>query len=131
MEKKVQTIMEQFKSVPALFKAMEEGVWGDIFSKFPQFGLNAEIQVNEEEDGTKEWLIPVPGFSKEEVGVAFSEGTLVVTANKGDGNDSSDQRVSLYIGDLNPDSMSAGLENGILHFKAKPFDTTMTTIRID
>ena len=81
-----------------------------------------------ETENSYELDIDLPGFKKDEIGVELKDGYLIISAAKGLDKDEQDRRGkyirqeryagacsrSFYVGELEPDQVSAKYEDGIL-----------------
>ena len=102
--------------------------WG---KKNPLYGKNAKNMMNtdiREHDNGYEVDIDLPGFKKDEINVELENGYLTVSAAKGLDKDEQDKKGkyirqeryagamsrSFYVGDVEPDQISAKYEHGVL-----------------
>ena len=125
--------------LPSIFgENLFDEFFNDNFGKFPVWdGSNAlygkhaknlmKTDVRETED-TYEVDIDLPGFKKDEIKVDLKDGYLTVSAAKGLDKDENDKKGryirqeryagacsrSFYVGDMEPEDVSAKYEDGIL-----------------
>ena len=102
--------------------------------KNPLYGKHAKnlmkTDVKETESGY-EVAVDLPGFKKDEVNVELNDGYLTISAAKGLDRDERDKKGryirqerysgacsrSFYVGDVKPDEIKAGYEDGILRLE--------------
>ena len=100
----------------------------------PLYGKNSKnlmkTDVKETESGY-EVAVDLPGFKKDEVNVELNDGYLTISAAKGLDRDERDKKGryirqerysgacsrSFYVGDVKPDEIKAGYEDGILRLE--------------
>ena len=103
-------------------------VWG---GRSPLYGKHAKNLMKtdvRETDGSYELDVDLPGFKKDELTVDLKDGYLTIAAAKGLDKDEQDKKGkyirqeryagamsrSFYVGDVEPDQVSAKYEDGIL-----------------
>ena len=103
-------------------------VWG---GRNPLYGKHAKNLMKtdvRETDGSYELDVDLPGFKKDEISVDLKDGYLTIQAAKGLDKDEQDKKGryirqeryagtmsrSFYVGDVEPDQVSAKYEDGIL-----------------
>ena len=103
-------------------------VWG---GRSPLYGKHAKNLMKtdvRETDGSYELDVDLPGFKKDELTVDLKDGYLTIAAAKGLDRDEQDKKGryirqeryagacsrSFYVGDVEPDQVSAKYEDGIL-----------------
>ena len=103
-------------------------VWG---GRNPLYGKHAKNLMKtdvRETENTYEVDIDLPGFKKDEIDVDLKDGYLTISASKGLDKDQEDQKGryirqeryagalsrSFYVGDVEPDQVSAKYEGGVL-----------------
>ena len=103
-------------------------VWG---GRSPLYGKHAKNLMKtdvRETDGSYELDVDLPGFKKDELSVDLKDGYLTIAAAKGLDRDEQDKKGkyirqeryagamsrSFYVGDVEPDQVSAKYEDGIL-----------------
>ena len=103
-------------------------VWG---GRSPLYGKHAKNLMKtdvRETDGSYELDVDLPGFKKDELSVDLKDGYLTIQAAKGLDKDEQDKKGkyirqeryagamsrSFYVGDLEPDQISAKYEHGVL-----------------
>ena len=103
-------------------------VWG---GRSPLYGKHAKNLMKtdvRETDGSYELDVDLPGFKKDEISVDLKDGYLTIQAAKGLDKDEQDKKGryirqeryagtmsrSFYVGDVEPDQVSAKYEDGIL-----------------
>ena len=124
--------------LPSIFSEdLFDDIFDDDFMRFPAWGSRAlygkhaknlmKTDVRETED-TYEVDIDLPGFKKDEITVDLKEGYLTIQAAKGLDKDEQDKKGKyirqeryagamsrgFYVGDVEPDQVSAKYEDGIL-----------------
>ena len=118
--------------LPSIFS---ENLFDDFFGEHnPLYGKRAKnlmkTDVKETESGY-EVAVDLPGFKKDEVNVELNDGYLTISAAKGLDRDERDKKGryirqerysgacsrSFYVGDVKPDEIKAGYEDGILRLE--------------
>ena len=127
--------------LPSIFSEnLFDDFFGDSFEKNffgehnPLYGTRAKnlmkTDVKETESGY-EVAVDLPGFKKDEVNVELNDGYLTISAAKGLDRDERDKKGryirqerysgacsrSFYVGDVKPDEIKAGYEDGILRLE--------------
>ena len=127
--------------LPSIFSEnLFDDFFGDSFEKNffgehnPLYGERAKnlmkTDVKETESGY-EVAVDLPGFKKDEVNVELNDGYLTISAAKGLDRDERDKQGryirqerysgacsrSFYVGDVKPDEIKAGYEDGILRLE--------------
>lgn len=127
--------------LPSIFSEnLFDDFFGDSFEKNffgehnPLYGERAKnlmkTDVKETESGY-EVAVDLPGFKKDEVNVELNDGYLTISAAKGLDRDERDKKGryirqerysgacsrSFYVGDVKPDEIKAGYEDGILRLE--------------
>ena len=127
--------------LPSIFSEnLFDDFFGDSFEKNffvehnPLYGKRAKnlmkTDVKETESGY-EVAVDLPGFKKDEVNVELNDGYLTISAAKGLDRDERDKKGryirqerysgacsrSFYVGDVKPDEIKAGYEDGILRLE--------------
>ena len=127
--------------LPSIFSEnLFDDFFGDYFEKNffgehnPLYGKRAKnlmkTDVKETESGY-EVAVDLPGFKKDEVNVELNDGYLTISAAKGLDRDERDKKGryirqerysgacsrSFYVGDVKPDEIKAGYEDGILRLE--------------
>ena len=127
--------------LPSIFSEnLFDDFFGDSFEKNffgehnPLYGNRAKnlmkTDVKETESGY-EVAVDLPGFKKDEVNVELNDGYLTISAAKGLDRDERDKKGryirqerysgacsrSFYVGDVKPDEIKAGYEDGILRLE--------------
>ena len=116
--------------LPSIFSEnLFDDFFGDSFEK-NFFGEHNPLYVKETESGY-EVAVDLPGFKKDEVNVELNDGYLTISAAKGLDRDERDKKGryirqerysgacsrSFYVGDVKPDEIKAGYEDGILRLE--------------
>ena len=117
--------------LPSIFG---EDLFDDWMMDFPFRGSRStslmKTDVKETESGY-EVAVDLPGFKKDEVNVELNDGYLTISAAKGLDRDERDKKGryirqerysgacsrSFYVGDVKPDEIKAGYEDGILRLE--------------
>ena len=125
--------------LPSIFG---ENLFDDMFNTFGMFpdidrtlyGKHARNLMKtdvRETESTYELDVDLPGFKKDEVNVELNDGYLTISAAKGLDRDERDKKGryirqerysgacsrSFYVGDVKPDEIKAGYEDGILRLE--------------
>ena len=125
--------------LPSIFgENLFDDFFDDDFMRFPMwdgrnplYGKHAKNLMKtdvRETENTYEVDIDLPGFQKDEINVDLKDGYLTISASKGLDKDQKDQEGkyirqeryagamsrSFYVGEVEPDQVSAKYENGIL-----------------
>ena len=109
---------------------------GFFGSHSPLFGKNSKnlmkTDIRETDDAKAyRFAVELPGFKKDEVNVELNDGYLTISAAKGLDRDERDKKGryirqerysgacsrSFYVGDVKPDEIKAGYEDGILRLE--------------
>ncbi|MDN7246417.1 Hsp20/alpha crystallin family protein [Planococcus shenhongbingii] len=109
---------------PSLFGS---GLESDFFNKF--FGENTypQVDIREKKDGY-EFMVDLPGFSKEEVEVEYKDGYLEIRGERNQSWESNDEegrfvrkersygafKRSFYIGEIDEKQIAGSFEKGVL-----------------
>ena len=124
--------------LPSIFSEdLFDDIFDDDFMRFPAWGSRAlygkhaknlmKTDVRETDD-TYEVDVDLPGFKKDELSVELKDGYLTIQAAKGLDKDEQDKKGryirqeryagacsrSFYVGDVEPDQVTAKYEDGIL-----------------
>ena len=103
-------------------------VWGGRNPLYGKHARNLMMTDVRETENTYEVDVDLPGFKKDVIGVELKDGYLTISASKGLDKDEQDKQGkyirqeryagacsrSFYVGELEPDQVSAKYEDGIL-----------------
>lgn len=101
---------------------------------------NFPIDVLEEEKGYKV-IADLSGYSKENINISYEDDSLVITAKRMEGNKDTkyvlrernlgNKRRSIYLPDINPESISAKFDQGLLVITMNNNEPNVKTIAIE
>ena len=124
--------------LPSIFSEdLFDDIFDDDFMRFPAWGSRALYGKHaknlmktdvRETDSSYELDVDLPGFKKDEISVDLKDGYLTISAAKGLDKDEQDKKGKyirqeryagamsrgFYVGDVEPDQVSAKYEDGIL-----------------
>ena len=99
--------------------------WNPLYGKHARNMMKTDVR---ETENTYEVDVDLPGFQKDEIHLELRDGYLTISASKGLDKDQEDQKGryirqeryagalsrSFYVGDVEPDQVSAKYEGGVL-----------------
>ena len=114
--------------LPSIFSENLFGEHNPLYGKRAKNLMKTDVK---ETESGYEVAVDLPGFKKDEVNVELNDGYLTISAAKGLDRDERDKKGryirqerysgacsrSFYVGDVKPDEIKAGYEDGILRLE--------------